>query len=238
MFSKKNNLPIKVVLSYLALAVLVVVFGWLLYNQNLIFSKTESKISIEKNKILKVSNLFSNIYKTESLARKAIQSTDSTDFKNYNIQKENLKSEIDSLKIIVNNKYQIKLLDSVKNLLSEKSENIRQLKIIKANQIQANEVKVAINNLSQMEVSLSKLRIEDFAKNPEKMGSYQRNVLSKYIAYLNQNIPNDSTNTLSKKSGDSILVASKKLLTNVKSETTKRNIESNLEETKLLKNYL
>ncbi len=235
---KRNNIPIKVVISYLALAVLVIVFGWLLYNQNLIFSKTESKISLEKSKILKVSNLFSNIYKTESLARKTIQSNDSVDFQKYNNQKENLNLEIDSLKLIIKNNYQIKLLDSVKVLLSEKSENIKQLKLIKTKQNEAKEVKVAINNLSQMEVSLGKLRLEDFAKSPEKMGSYQRNVLSKYIAYLNQNIPNDSTNTLSKKSGDSILVASKKLLNKVKSETSKRNIESDLEENKLLQNDL
>ena len=33
--------------------------------------------------------MFSNIYKTESLARKTIQSSDTTDFRNYNIDKPN-----------------------------------------------------------------------------------------------------------------------------------------------------
>ena len=238
MKAKRTNIPLKVLLSYMALAVLVGIVGYLLYNQNKVFTKTESKIALEKNKILKVSNLFSNIYKTESLARKTIQSSDTTDFYIYNIQKENLKLEIDSLKLLIANNYQIKLLDSVKILLADKTENIQQLKIIKSKQNQDLEVKNALTNISKMEVSLGKLRIEDFASAPQKMGNYQRNVLSKYIAYLNQNIPNDSTNTLSKKSGDSILIANKKLLIKVKTETTNRNNETKLSETKLLQNDL
>ena len=222
----------------MALASLIAVVGYLLYNQNSLFVKTENKITLEKSKILKVSNLFSDIYKTESLARKTIQSNDTLDFKNYDLQKESLKLEIDSLKTILSNEYQIKLLDSVQILLTEKSENIKQLKLIKLKQNKEVEVKKAITNISKMEVSLGKLRLEDFAKSPEKMGSYQRNVLSKYIAYLNQNIPNDSTNLLSKKAGDSILVANKKLLNQVKEATFTQNKATEFEENKLLQNDL
>ena len=238
MTTKKTSIPLKVLLSYMALASLIAVVGYLLYNQNSLFVKTENKITLEKSKILKVSNLFSDIYKTESLARKTIQSNDTLDFKNYDLQKESLKLEIDSLKTILSNKYQIKLLDSVQILLTEKSENIKQLKLIKLKQNKAVEVKKAITNISKMEVSLGKLRLEDFAKSPEKMGSYQRNVLSKYIAYLNQNIPNDSTNLLSKKAGDSILVANKKLLNQVKEATFTQNKATEFEENKLLQNDL
>lgn len=238
MTTKKTNIPLKVLLSYIALAVLVAVVGFLLYNQNKVFTKTESKISLEKSKILKVSNLFSNIYKTESLARKTIQSIDTTDFRNYNNQKEALKLEIDSLKLMIDNNYQIKLLDSVQILLLEKTENIKQLKAIKSRQNEATEVKKAITNISKMEVSLGKLRIEDFASEPKKMGDYQRKVLKKYIAYLNQNIPNDSTNLLSKKSGDSILIANKNLLNKIKTETSNRNAATDFEENKLLQNDL
>jgi signal transduction histidine kinase/DNA-binding NarL/FixJ family response regulator len=235
---KKINIPFKVLLSYTALALLIAVVGFLLYNQNDIFKKTESKISLEKNKILKVSNLFSTIYKTESLARKTIQSNDSIDFNNYNQQKEILKSEIDSLKILIKSNYQIKLLDSVQILLFQKSENIKQLKLIKTKQNEALEVKKAITNIAKMEVSLSKLRVEDVASAPEKMGKYQKSVLAKYIAIMNQNIPNDSTNLLSKKAGDSILIANKKLLNKVKTATSTRNLETNVEENKLLQNDL
>jgi signal transduction histidine kinase/CheY-like chemotaxis protein len=89
-----------------------------------------------------------------------------------------------------------------------------------------------------MELSLSKLRIEDLVQNPSAMNSYQLSVLKKYVAVLNQNIPDDSTNTLTKKASDSILYASKTLLNNVKKETAKRKQAASIEENKLLENEL
>jgi signal transduction histidine kinase/CheY-like chemotaxis protein len=238
MESKKSYIPIKVFVSYLTLAMLVTTAGWFLYNENKVFSETESIIAHEKTMILKVSNLLSNLYKTESLARRTIQSNTEKDFVNYTKQTDSLKIEIDSLKLLVSTKYQITLLDSVKYLLSKKSDNIKQLKFIKSKSTEEVAVKNAINDLTKMEISLRKLRIEDLVQNPSAMGSYQRNVLKKYVDYLNQNIPDDSTNTLSHKASDSILLASKTLLNDVKKETQKRKEAANFQENKLLQNEL
>jgi len=89
-----------------------------------------------------------------------------------------------------------------------------------------------------MEFKLRKLELQDFNKNPNQLGSYQRNVLQKYVDYLNQNIPDDSTNTLSKQASDSILANSKKLLSNVKLKAEKKKESLNFEENKLLKNEI
>ena len=202
------------------------------------FSKTESNVTRENNKILKVSNLLSNIYKTESLARITIQSNSENDFKKYISKTDSLKLDIDSLKLLVTTPYQITLLDSVKFLLSKKIKNIQQLKAIKNKIDDEVAVNNAIGDLTKMESSLRKLQLEDFVKSPSAMGNYQRNVLKKYVAYLNQNIPDDSTNTLSKKASDSILTASKTLLNEVKNETVKKKKSLNIEENKLLQNEL
>jgi signal transduction histidine kinase/DNA-binding response OmpR family regulator len=238
MNSKKSYIPIKIFISYLILAALAVGVGWFLYSESNIFSKTESKIAKENSKILKVSNLLSNVYKTESLARITIQSNSEKDFKNYVSKTDSLKSDIDSLKLLVTTPYQITLLDSVKFLLSKKTQNIKQLKAIKNKTDDEVSVKNAINDLTKMEASLRKLQLEDFVKYPSAMGDYQRNVLKKYVTYLNQNIPDDSTNTLTKKASDSILLASKTLLNQVKKETAKKKESLNYEEDKLLKNEL
>jgi signal transduction histidine kinase/CheY-like chemotaxis protein len=89
-----------------------------------------------------------------------------------------------------------------------------------------------------MESSMRKLQLEDFVKSPATMGNYERNVLQKYVAYLNQNIPDDSTNTLSKKASDSIISVSKILLNQVQKETANKKKLLNLEENKLLQNEL
>jgi signal transduction histidine kinase/CheY-like chemotaxis protein/HPt (histidine-containing phosphotransfer) domain-containing protein len=238
MENKKSYIPLKVFISYVALASLVISVGWVLYSENVIYSKIESKIAFEKTKILKVSQLFSNVYKTESLARKTIQSNSETDFKHYIRVSDSLQIRIDSLKKIVTTQSQIVLLDSVNYLLSEKTKNIRQLKTIKSKANDEVTVNNAIDELTKLEFSLRKLQLEDFTKNPSQLGSYQRGVLQKYVDYLNQNIPDDSTNTLSKKASDSILSTSKKLLSSVKRETEKKKESLNYQENKLLKNEI
>ncbi|MBF7091145.1 response regulator [Flavobacterium sp. ALJ2] len=238
MESKKSYIPLKVFISYIALASLVISVGWVLYSENVIYSNIESKIAFEKTKILKVSQIFSNVYKTESLVRKTIQSNSETDFEHYIKESDYLRIRIDSLKNIVTTQSQIVLLDSVSYLLAEKTKNIRQLKSIKNKANDEVTVNNAIDELTKLEFSLRKLQLEDFAKNPEKLGTYQRNVLQKYVDYLNQNIPDDSTNTLSKKASDSILSTSKKLLSSVKRETEKKKESLNYQENKLLKNEI
>ncbi len=238
MEQKKSYIPIKVFISYLVLAALVVGVSVLLYSENIFFSETENKIASENNKVLKVSTLLSSVYETESLARATIQSNNPVDFEKYVSQTNALNVKIDSLKILVSSHYQAKLLDSVKLLLSRKTDNIKQLRDIKSKATDEVKVKTAINDLTRMELSLRKLSLEDFVKNPASLGEYQRSVLTKYVEYLNQNIPNDSTNTLTQKALDSILTASKSLLNDVKRETSKRNSLLDSEERKLLQNEL
>ena len=238
MESKKSYTALKVLFSYVALLALVVTVGWFLYSENQVYNKLESKIAFEKTKILRVSKLFSNVYKTESLARKTIQNNSEEDFNSYLIETDSLKSRIDTLKQIVTTQYQKTLLDSVTYLLSEKTKNIRQLKLIKNKAEDEVSVNTAIDEITKMEFKLRKLELQDFTKNPNDLGNYQRNVLQKYVDYLNQNIPDDSTNTLSKQASDSILANSKKLLSNVKLKAEKKKESLNFEENKLLKNEI
>ncbi|GAA6772058.1 ATP-binding response regulator [Flavobacterium sp. CGRL2] len=238
MESKRSYTALKVLFSYVALLALVVTVGWFLYSENVVYNKLEDKIAFEKTKILRVSKLFSNVYKTESLARQTIQNNSEKDFKNYLIETDSLRLRIDTLKQIVTTEYQKTLLDSVTYLLSEKTKNIKQLKEIKNKADDETSVNNAIDEITKMEFNLRKLELQDFTKNPNQLGSYQRGVLQRYVDYLNQNIPDDSTNTLSKKASDSILANSKKLLSNVKMKAEKKKESLNFEENKLLQNEM
>ncbi|MCG9792134.1 hybrid sensor histidine kinase/response regulator [Flavobacterium algicola] len=238
MGNKSSYLPFKVLISYLVLLALVVSVGWVLYTENIFYSKIENQSASENSIVLRISKLFSSVYKAESLARKTIQSSSEADFINYINQTDSLKVRIDSLKNGVSNEYQIKLLDSVTVLLKEKTQNIRKLKTIKNKSSDDASVNDAIKELTELELSLQKLQINDFTKNPDKMGSYERGVLQNYVDYLNKNIPDDSTNTLTKKASDSILAASKRLLYKVKTKAEQKQVSLNREENKLLRNEI
>lgn len=238
MGNKNSNIPVKVFISYMILVSLVASVGWILYTENVDYSKIENKIAFEKNKVLKISQLFSNVYKTENLARKTIQSNSEKEYKNYIQETDSLQVRIGSLKKTLTSEYQIKLLDSVMILLTEKTLNIKQLRAIKNKTSDEASVNEAIQELTQLEFSLSKLKLQDFTKDPDALSSYQRNVLQNYIDYLNQNIPDDNSNTLTKKETDSILSASKRLLSKVKLETEKKKESLSIQESKLLTNEL
>lgn len=238
METKKSYTALKVLFSYVALLALVVTVGYFLYSEYVVYNKLEDKIALEKTKILRVSKLFSNVYKTEGLARQTIQTNSQKDFKNYLIESDSLRLRIDSLKEIASTEYQRKLLDSVSLFLSEKTENIRQLREIKNKADDETSVNNAIDEITKMEFNLRKLELQDFTKNPNQLGTYQRGVLQRYVDYLNQNIPDDSTNTLSKKASDSILANSKKLLSSVKIKAEKKKESLNFEENKLLQNEI
>ena len=225
-------------MSYLILVILFGTVGWFLYSENKSFSKNEQKFSQKNSSILRVSTILSKLYEAESLARMAIQSESDADFNTYVQKSKVLKVDIDSLKAIVSTQYQIKLLDSVQILLARKTNNIQQLKSIKSKTEDEMAVSKAINDLTKIESSLRNLQMEDFVKHPASLGDYQRNVLKKYVTYLNQNIPDDSTNTLTKRESDSIVSVSKMLLNDVKKETANKKRLLSIEENNLLQNEL
>ncbi|MEM8522739.1 HAMP domain-containing sensor histidine kinase [Flavobacterium sp. PL12] len=238
MDNKKSYIPLKVFMSYLILVILFGTVGWFLYSENKSFSKNEQKFSQKNSSILRVSTILSKLYEAESLARIAIQSESDADFNIYVQKSKVLKVDIDSLKAIVSTQYQIKLLDSVQILLAKKTNNIQQLKSIKSKTEDEMAVSKAINDLTKIESSLRNLQMEDFVKHPASLGDYQRNVLKKYVTYLNQNIPDDSTNTLTKRESDSIVSVSKMLLNDVKKETANKKRLLSIEENNLLQNEL
>ena len=236
MSAKKSYIPLKILASYIALTALVGMVGWFLYSENTIFTKNENKITVENQKILKVSQLLSNMYKAESFVRSTMQSDSNTEFKNYTQQIDTLKIEIDSLKLLTNSNYQKVLLDSVKVLLSQKTENIRQLKIIKSKGTDDQAIKVALQKIATMEGRLRKLNLEDLFKNPAKLQNNERRVWEKYVEYINSNVPNDSTNTLSQQALDSMLLVSKTALKDVVEATANKKESLAVQEKKLLTN--
>ncbi|TDD99345.1 hybrid sensor histidine kinase/response regulator [Flavobacterium cellulosilyticum] len=235
---KKNYIPVKYLIGYLIIIALFISVVWFLYAENKHFANTQKENVLESSTILKVSNLLTEINKTENLARVAIQSNKASNFKKYLDKSSALYITIDSLKRHLPSQNQIILLDSVKVLLTKKTKNIEKLKSIKNRTEGETAVTNAIVDLTKMEASLRKLEIKDFVKHPSQMGSYQRDVLNKYISYLNQNIPDDSSNTLTKKATDSILMVSKKLLNEVKIKTEQKKQLMSNEENALSKNEL
>ncbi len=218
MYVKKTHITLKVFFSYLILILLVITAAWFIYNESMILNKN-SNSSKENEKLFEISSLLAHMYESENLAKATLLSTKKKDFNFYKKKVSVITKEINSLKQLIDNSFQIQQLDSLSFLLQRKHKNIKELRRIKINTETDISFKVGIEELTKMESSLSKITIDHLVKEPEKLEGYQKEVIDKLVFVLNENIPNKANNSVNRKAVDSILTASKLLLKDLRSET-------------------
>lgn len=234
--NKLSHIPIKFILGYIILLAIAVAAGFVLYTENALFYKMDHTKTVENNKVILLSTLISNISKVERVSRSTVYSENPTDFSDYVKTTDTLIDNISRIKAQLQDYEDVYLLDNIKDLLRQKTENIITLQNIRNKQSLEKDVSTAITNMQKLEEHYRKLKVEDFVKTPNDLGDYQRKVLHDYVSYLNQNIPDDTTNTISQKKMDSILVTSKNLLLKVLKSNEEKRKAYEAEEKKLLKN--
>ncbi|SMC43665.1 hybrid sensor histidine kinase/response regulator [Cellulophaga tyrosinoxydans] len=208
----KNKFTLRIVLSYFILGALALV------SSIFILSEIKSYLSIDtsgKNdtKLIKTGSLLTQLYEAESLSKLALQSKTKENFTAYAQKIDSVSAEIDALKQVIYNKYQLKLLDSVQYLLKRKTYNNEELRRLKLKNEANSSLDIALNKFLKMEASFDKISIYDFNQNPEKLPSYERKILEDWVALLNANVKQDEHTISDPKKADSILAASKKILT-------------------------
>ena len=80
MAEKSTFIPLKVLTSYLLIAVLVISVGYLLFKENKLFSNYENQSVEENQKLIRLGSLISKIYDVDNLGRVAIQTNLKKDF--------------------------------------------------------------------------------------------------------------------------------------------------------------
>ncbi|MEL4308825.1 hybrid sensor histidine kinase/response regulator [Joostella sp. CR20] len=238
MEKSKSRIPLKVFLSYLALATLVIIVGWLVSNEINSFTQAQKDETIEKNKILKIGKLLTLMYESESFARSAIQSNYKEPYLNFLRKNDSISIQIDSIKLLIDEPHQSQLLDSVNNLLQQKIKNINELRQLRLNDTSEKTIEVAIQKLSSIEDQLGRLSLKDFVEDPENLDENTKKMLLEYIDINNRYIPRDSSNSVDQQTLDSIVIASREMLQNVKEEATTQKLSLALKERQLLKNDL
>lgn len=230
------HLPLKVIVGYVTLILLSLYIGYRLYDDYREFSRADDTAAQSSRKAFLLSDLLNSISAIERLSRTTAYADSPTAFKRYSARTDSLMGKITQAKEEFRDIGDAALLDSISVLLQQKMENVRNLQEIRHRYLLEDDVKSAIRNISQLEDRYRKLKIGDLVANPEDLGSRQRRAINEYIEYLNQNIPDDSTNTISKKQMDSVLTSSKRLLDQVRLATESQKKSFEKEEKKLLRN--
>lgn len=84
------RITLKVLLGYIALAVLAIVAGWYLYGEIVRYLSLQRESLSNQNKVFRVSELLSELYQNESYARVAVRSELPENFEVFLIRNEKL----------------------------------------------------------------------------------------------------------------------------------------------------
>jgi signal transduction histidine kinase/DNA-binding response OmpR family regulator len=235
---KSSSIPLKVLVSYLLIATLVIAVGFMLLKENRLFSNYEKQSIEENQKLIRLGSLLSKIYDVDNLGRVAIQTNLAKDFDLFDQENQSLSTAIDSFGKKIDNEKQIVLLDSLKIILQQKVSNIEELKKINKSQNTYFPIDNALRNLTRIEESMGKITLESLKIDPSKLSTYERRVYQDYVDYLNENVPKESEKTLTDKQIDSILVSSKKILEEVRLKNQEKTTTQKNKEIELLRNDL
>lgn len=203
--------------SYLLLVALALTSGYFIYSEVKGFLYYGAAEDTDR-KLLKTGALVTQLYQAESLSKLAQQSGAQKNFDAYASKIDTLVLSIDTLKLLSTSESQIDLLDSVQVLLKQKIANSNELRKLRAkNKNDANNsIDKALNDFQKLENSFGKLTIYTFEPHPERLSPYKRKVLEDWVAYLNENIPEQDATISDTEKIDSILNASKAILAQAK----------------------
>jgi signal transduction histidine kinase/DNA-binding response OmpR family regulator len=232
----KNKFTLKIILSYLVIGSIAVVVSGFLYSEYKDYISRSTEDTLDK-KFIETGTLINSIYETDGFSRIALLTNKEEDFDLYRVKMDSLFDQIQYLKTITPNEYQIEQLDCVRTLLFEKSQNIDQLRILKLTSNKDTSFDDILKEIRKLEATMGKNTLETMIKDPSKLSKNERRVWLKYADWFNRTDLSD-TNKLKAQTVDSMLVASRYILAEAKKENSRIRESLEQKENELIKNDL
>ncbi|MBL4662593.1 MAG: hybrid sensor histidine kinase/response regulator, partial [Flavobacteriaceae bacterium] len=179
----KTQFPLKIILSYLVIGTLAVVVSYFMYSEYKTYITTNENSRTEK--VIETGSLINDVYETDSFSRIALLTKKQEDFDTYIQKSDSLYQKIENLKNLIPDAYQIQL-DSVKSLLVLKRNNIEELRFLKLISDQDNSLDEILREFKNLDKQMGTLYLEDFIKNPSRLGSKERQRYLDYLEYINK----------------------------------------------------
>ncbi len=236
MATSRNKFTFKIILSYLVLGALSVLVGFFLYSE---FEKltSENVKTIGEKKFIETGTLINLVYEADGFARLALLTEDDSDFEKYMVTTDSLFLKIKEIKSLSTVDFQIKQLDSVKSLLIEKNQNIEQLRILGLTNKKDTSLDEIMEEVQKLEASIGLISVETLYKDPSKLSRRERRIWQSYADYLNSN-PARDTSTVKSKTVDSMLTASRYIVSEAKKKNSQISESLRQKENELIRNDL
>ncbi|MDN3595603.1 hybrid sensor histidine kinase/response regulator [Zunongwangia endophytica] len=206
MQNTKRSITLKVVAGYLLIAILVVVAVWFIYNRVVIFSNMAQSNSSNNAQLFLVSEITSDLYETENVSRRLIQTGTKEDIKLYQEQLDSIKLNLIELDQEYDEDNLHTELDSIYKLLDLKTENLEALIKLREQERNTNYYKQVMEELNRVNENFEANQGYDNRFND--LEPYQKRVLVKWLEYARE----DNAKSLTNQTADSLVSSVKKVL--------------------------
>ncbi len=218
------------------LGALSVLAGFFIYSEIKNFAAESFETTGEK-KFIETGTLINLLYETDGFSRLALLTESDDDFGKYMAKTDSLFRKIEEIKSLTSNKFQIKQLDSVTELLKEKNRNIEQLRILRLTNQKDTSLDDIMRQVRKLEASVGLTSVESLIRNPAKLSAKELAIWQNYADYLNSNTQRD-TSTVKSKTVDSMLIASRYIVAEAKKENSRIRESLMQKENELIRNDL
>ena len=220
----------------MVLGALSVLVGFFLFSEFEELSSQSGK-GLGEKKIVETGTLINLVYEADGLSRYALLTESDSDFEKYIIKTDSLFLKIKEIQNLSTNDFQLKQLDSVKSLLIEKNQNIEQLRILGLTNKKDTSLDEILKEVRKLEASIGLISVESLIRNPSKLSRRERRVWQSYADYLNRN-PARDTSRVRSKTVDSMLYASRYIVSEAKKTNSRIRESLRQKENELIRNDL
>lgn len=229
MKNPKRSITFKVILGYLLVATLAAVAVWFTYSQVVKFTNINQTNSLRNQQLVLVSEIATELYQTESMGRRFIQSGDSTDLHLYSGQIAYIQTSIDSLRLIYADSSMTVELDSISKVLSRKTANLEELLELRSRDRNTSYYREVIRELQKVDASFNE---PDYDRRFANLEPHQRRVLIQLLEFSQD----ENDKQISTVSADSLVQSVKQVLSELERENQQFREVINKKENELLVN--
>lgn len=229
MKNTKQSITFKVIIGYLLLAAVAAVAVWFIYSQVVRFSSLTRSNNLNNEQLVLVSEIATELYETESLGRRFIQSGDTTDLNRYKSQIEDIQVGLDALRETYTDSTMEKELDSISTLLAKKGDNLEELLALRSRDRNTNYYREVIRELQKVDSSFIEPRYNNRFPN---LAPHQRQALIALLEFAPENNPTPRI------SADSLILSVRRVLTELERQNQRFRETVSQKEEELLVNDL
>ncbi|HSP12172.1 MAG TPA: ATP-binding protein [Salegentibacter sp.] len=208
MRNTKRSITLKVVAGYFLIAALAALSVWFVYNQVVAFTNLTDTNTNNNDKLFLVSDITTELYETENISRRLIQTGEDSDLEQYQGHLDTIRNNIGLLKESYSDTTMKTELDSISALLSRKTDNLNELLKLREQDRNTSYYTQVLEELRKVDPSFNADNYEERFANFEP---HQRRVLIRLLEFSKE----QNAEKLTNRTADSLIGSVKNVLSDL-----------------------